>query len=148
MRREQCPPPCLRSSWVGTVHKSDIHHPQRWHYVAADKVRRVGTAPPCPSARFEPPAKGRPARHGAERFTRPWKPLVSHSSACKPACAHPLCWANFAALNTGRLPATVYFITLLTKLGALPIHWGNEQLIVWGRFVTAPLLQEKKAFRQ
>lgn len=73
----------------------------------------------------------------------PWKLLGLVSSACKMVYSDPLCWANFSALNTGRLSATVYFITVLTKLGTLPIPQGNEQLIVWGKFLTAPLLQEK-----
>ncbi|XP_064592920.1 katanin p60 ATPase-containing subunit A-like 2 isoform X3 [Zonotrichia leucophrys gambelii] len=74
-----------------------------------------------------------------------WKSPSSHSSACNTVCAGHLCWASFSALNTGRHPATADFITVLTKLGTLPIHQGNEQLIVKGGFVTAPLLWHRKS---
>lgn len=140
------PTRCLRSFWVGTVSKSDIHHPQRWDYVAAEEVgsrglgwhlciqqlrhTELGEGPQL-SLRLQP--KGEQRGTGlsiSQAPTWPWKALVSHSSACRMVYSDPLCWAKFSALNTGRLPATVYFMTLLTRLGALPIHRGNEDLIV------------------
>lgn len=67
----------------------------------------------------EAPARGTLVGHGAEHGTGTWKSPASRSSACKMVCPGPLCWASFSALNTGRLPATADFITVLTKLGAL-----------------------------
>ena len=62
------------------------------------------------AAQFEAMAEGRPPRRGAEHSTGTYL-AVEITLPClrNGACSDPLRWANFSALNTGRLPASALF---------------------------------------